>query len=100
MEPQQLTDLQELIRQMKRTSKTPSQGASTVLVAALDPNATTYGGSVLEDCQVVDNVKRDGAVEELWTLGETGRINSSIDDLAALSALTVCLSCRSSSGGF
>ncbi|KZV94316.1 NAD(P)-binding protein [Exidia glandulosa HHB12029] len=52
-----------------------SQGASTTLVAALDPEIAQHSGAVLEDCQIVANpagagVKREGAAEELWELSE------------------------------
>ncbi|KZV94311.1 NAD(P)-binding protein [Exidia glandulosa HHB12029] len=52
-----------------------SQGASTALVAALDPKIAQQSGAVLEDCQIVANpagagVKKEGAAEELWKLSE------------------------------
>ncbi|KZV92907.1 NAD(P)-binding protein [Exidia glandulosa HHB12029] len=51
-----------------------SQGASTTLVAARDPNIKDKSGGVLEDCRLVElhgeGAKKEGAAEELWKLSE------------------------------
>ncbi|KZV94274.1 NAD(P)-binding protein [Exidia glandulosa HHB12029] len=53
-----------------------SQGASTALVAALDPSlkASTGSGGVLEDCKIVETqgegARKEGAAEELWKISE------------------------------
>lgn len=56
--------------------KTLTQGASTALVAALDPTAPERAGGscYMDDCQPAEplgeGAKRAGAAEELWVLGE------------------------------
>ncbi|KAJ3073449.1 hypothetical protein HDU98_001499 [Podochytrium sp. JEL0797] len=54
--------------------KTISEGASTHLVAALDPGLTGKGGAYLEDCNIKETVtveSRDPvAAEKLWQLSE------------------------------
>ncbi|KZV88661.1 NAD(P)-binding protein [Exidia glandulosa HHB12029] len=53
-----------------------NQGASTALVAALDPDIkrSTGSGGVLEDCKIVETqgegARKEGAAEELWKIGE------------------------------
>ncbi|KZV82672.1 NAD(P)-binding protein [Exidia glandulosa HHB12029] len=56
-------------------TKTLSQGASTTLVAALDPNlGKAHSGCYMEDCHVsetrCDGARRPGARDELWALSE------------------------------
>ncbi|KZV82663.1 NAD(P)-binding protein [Exidia glandulosa HHB12029] len=56
-------------------TKTLSQGASTTLVAALDPNlGKENNGRYMEDCHVAETkcegAKRPGARDELWALSE------------------------------
>lgn len=53
--------------------KTASEGASTTLVAALDPKAAEHSGGYMADCQIAEpgkGAKREGAAEELWKLSE------------------------------
>ncbi|KAF2845643.1 short chain dehydrogenase/ reductase-like protein [Plenodomus tracheiphilus IPT5] len=62
---------------IKNTStfwKTLDQGASTVLVAALDPALKPSQGVLLHDCQISDaapHATNPDAVERLWKLSET-----------------------------
>ncbi|KAF2677440.1 NAD(P)-binding protein [Lentithecium fluviatile CBS 122367] len=54
-------------------SKTATQGASTLLVAALDPKLKESPGAYLDDCQVVDVqpfAKDKAKAERLWQLTE------------------------------
>ncbi|KAG0648566.1 Retinol dehydrogenase 12 [Hyphodiscus hymeniophilus] len=55
--------------------KTPSQGAATFLVAALNPelDGVDFSGAFLDDCHIVADVGHAGDVvsaEKLWSLGE------------------------------
>lgn len=49
-------------------TKTQSQGASTALVAALDPKAKEFNGAYMADCQIGqtegEGVTKDGAAEQ------------------------------------
>jgi len=53
--------------------KTPSQGISTALVAALDPKLSGSSGVYLDNCQpaeVSDFAKDEKIAEKLWKLTE------------------------------
>ncbi|KZV94287.1 NAD(P)-binding protein [Exidia glandulosa HHB12029] len=69
-----LDELRDRLNSFNVKSKTPTQGASTSLVAALDPKGKEYNGSYMADCQVSpplsDGVNKEGASEELWKLSE------------------------------
>ncbi|KZV94313.1 NAD(P)-binding protein [Exidia glandulosa HHB12029] len=71
----QFERLLDMSRERGMVFKELSQGASTTLVAALDPKIAPLSGGVLQDCQIVANppgegVKKEGAAEELWKLSE------------------------------
>ncbi|KZV94656.1 oxidoreductase [Exidia glandulosa HHB12029] len=71
---EQMELIKSRVKDNNLQSKTPSQGASTSLVAALDPDLARLSGSYLDDCQVAEMseaAKKESAAEELWTLSET-----------------------------
>lgn len=71
---EQMELIKSRVKDNNLQSKTPSQGASTSLVAALDPDLAKLSGSYLDDCQVAEMseaAKKESAVEELWALSET-----------------------------
>lgn len=67
-------DLAKLQRSQSRViTKTSAQGASTIVVAALDPNASSFNGGYLSDCQVealTGPALTSGAADQLWKLTE------------------------------
>ena len=63
-----------MVDAMKLFEKTPEQGASTALVAALDPSLEGKEGAYLADCKEEElqgeGAKREGAVQQLWEISE------------------------------
>ncbi|EJD37537.1 NAD(P)-binding protein [Auricularia subglabra TFB-10046 SS5] len=64
----------EYVASLGIKEKTVEQGASTTLVAALDPALETHNGAYMVDCQVAEfdceAARREDLSEKLWTLSE------------------------------